>query len=149
MKRFIFPLEHVLDYRRVHLQIEESKLQQLHAELNGIEGHAAALAADLAMSQRALVTAPSVTATEFATLDTFRRYTAFETVRADRARVDCRRRITVQTDAALQRRRDVRLLENLRDRRLRTWKAGLEKEIQQQAEESFLARVARRSVRPS
>jgi len=147
MKKFIFPLKRVLDYRRVHLQIEESKLQQLHAELNGIDAHAAALAADLALSQRALVTAPSVTATEFATLDAFRRYTAFETVRADRARIDCRRRITVQTEAVTQRRRDVRLLENLRDRRLRTWRAGFDREIQQQAEESFLARTVRASAR--
>jgi hypothetical protein len=48
-----------------------------------------------------------------------------------------------------QRRRDVRLLENLRDRRLRTWKAGLDREIEQQAAESFLARVARGAGRPS
>jgi hypothetical protein len=149
MKRFIFPLERVLDYRRVHLQIEECKLEQLHAELNGIDAHASALAADLALSQRALVTAPSVTAMEFATLDAFRRYTAFETVRADRARVDCRRRLTAQREAVTQRRRDVRLLENLRDRRLRTWKAGLDREIEQQAAESFLARVARGAGRPS
>ncbi len=145
MTKFTFPLNRVHEYRRSQARLEEAKLEQLHAEMRAIEDRQFALAAELAESQQRLLTAASATASELATLDSFRRYTAFAAVRAERARVECEHLIKLQIDAVTRRRRDVKLLDNLKDRRLRVWKQGLEKEIAQQAEESFISRVVRES----
>lgn len=143
MKKFSFPLSRVHDYRRTQARLEESKLEALHGEMRAIENRELTLLAELAESQQAVLTASSATGLDFATLDAFRKYTAFEGVRTERARVECAQRIKLQIDVVTRRRRDVKLLDNLKDRRMRVWKQELEKEVAQQAEESFMSRTAR------
>ena len=53
---------------------------------------------------------------------------------------DCRERIRHQTSITADRRREARLLERLKERRLATWQSAYDRELQEQAEEAHLAR---------
>jgi hypothetical protein len=43
MRKFRFPLDRVMDWRRTQARIEEAKLEQLHGEVRGIEARQAEL----------------------------------------------------------------------------------------------------------
>ena len=107
-------------------------------ELRGLEGRASALNAERAASESALLSASSTFGEELAALDTFQRFTVAEQGRLAAKRADCSQRIAVQTEVVAARRRDVRLLERLKEERLRAWRAGLSREVDAQAEEAYL-----------
>jgi hypothetical protein len=139
MKKFNFPLSRVMDWRRTHVQLEQAKLERLHAELHGLEGRAAILRTDVDKSHRALVISRAATGAELAALDAFRRAAAAQCALLETAAIGCRKRIATQMDIIVQRRREVRLLERLHDRRFTEWTADYAKEIDQQADELHLA----------
>ncbi len=140
MKKFHFPLDRVLDYRTTQVRIEEARLENLHAELHQVKAREAAIQAECEEAQTALATAASVTGVEFAALEHYRRAAANQSARLLQARMDVNRRIAQQMQTVAQRRRDARLLERLRERRVSEWKYAFDRETQQQAEEAFLAR---------
>jgi hypothetical protein len=144
MKKFAFQLNRVMDWRRSQARAEEVKLERLHAELRAIDVRDANLKQERAESERTLLAAPVATGCELAALDVFQRYTEAERTRIARARADCNRRIGAQWEVVNVKRRDVRLLERLKDRRLKTWVAELGREIDQQADEAYLAKWNRR-----
>jgi len=140
MKKFAFPLERVLDFRRTQARVEEIRLEQLNTEIRGIEARQAALDAQRRGSETAVLSGPGATGLELAELDRFRRFVSAERSRLERQRSDCAGRIAAQIQAVAQKRRDVRLLERLRDRALSSWKVELGREIEAQAEEAHRAR---------
>lgn len=140
MKRFHFPLDRVLDYRQAQVRIEEAKLERLHAELYAIKAREAALAAERDQARSALVAAASASGEEFAALEHYRRAAARQLARFEQQRLECNQRIAGQMQALARRRREARLLEKLRERRLGEWKYAFAREIEQQAGEAFLAR---------
>ena len=143
MKKFEFPLGRVMSWRQTLERVEESKLQTLYVELRSIEASEASLSAERESSQNAVLARTSVTGSELATLDAFRRFAVAEHTRLEQRRADCAKRIAAQVQVVAQKRRDVRLLEQLRSSRLTTWRRELEREIDSQAEEAYLARWSR------
>jgi alpha-galactosidase/6-phospho-beta-glucosidase family protein len=143
LKKFDFPLGRVMNWRQTMAQVEESKLQNLYAELRSIEASEAELVAERESSQKSVTLAASVTGSELAMLDTFRRYAVAEHTRLEQRRADCVKRIGTQVKEVAQKRRDVKLLEQLRSSRLTTWRRELEREIDSHAEEAYLARWSR------
>ena len=146
MKKFSFPLARVEEWRRTHVQLEQAKLERLHAELKSIEVRAALLRADVERSHKALVISRAATGAELAALDAFRRSAAAQCGHLETAAVGCRKRIAVQMDVLVQRRREVRLLERLHERRFTAWNAEYSKEIDAQADELHLATRARTAL---
>ena len=140
MKTFHFPLEGVLSYRRTQVRVEEAKLERLHHELRAIQGHEATLHQEREQARTALVTARSAMGAEFAALEHYRHAAARQFLRLEQAQADCNQRIASQMDALAQKRRDARLLEKLRERRLEEWRYSFSRETETQAEEAFLAR---------
>jgi hypothetical protein len=143
LKKFDFRLDRVMSWRQTMAQVEESKLQNLYAELRSIETCEAELVAERERSQQSVVSAASVTGSELAVLDAFRRYAMAEHTRLEQRRADCMKRIGAQVQVVAQKRRDVKLLEQLRLSRLTTWRRELEREIDSHAEEAYLARWGR------
>ncbi len=143
MKKFEFPLGRVMSWRQTLQQIEESKLQNLYAELRSIEASEAALLEERESSQKTVLARASVTGSELATLDAFRRFAVAEHTRLEQRRAECVKKIAAQVLVVAQKRRDVRLLEQLRSSRLTTWRRELEREIDSQADEAYLARWRR------
>jgi hypothetical protein len=143
MKKFEFPLSRAMSWRQTMAQMEESKLQNLYAELRAIEASEVALVAERERNHNSVVAAASVTGSELAALDAFRRFAVAEHTRLELRRADCVKRIASQVQVVTQKRRDVRLLEQLRSTRFVTWKREMEREIDLQAEEAYLARWSR------
>jgi hypothetical protein len=140
MKKFEFPLGRVMSWRQTQQQLEEGKLQNFYAELRAIDSKEAALMAERARSEKAVLAADSVSGFELATLDAFRRFTVAEHTRLEQRRAECSKRIAAQVQVVTQKRRDVRLLEHLRGTRLTHWRHEVNREIDMQAEEAYLAR---------
>lgn len=143
MKKFDFPLGRVLNWRQTVQHVEEGKLQNLYAELRAIESSEAALQAERASGEKAVLAAVSVTGEELAALGAFRRFVVAEHTRLEQRRADCVKKIAAQAQVVAQKRKDVRLLEHLRGSRLQTWKRELERDIDMQAEEAYLSRWSR------
>src|SRR5689334_2107918 len=110
MKKFTFPLDRVLDWRRTQARIEEAKLEALHAEAAAIDARQAALDRESSESELSLVAAAMVTAVELAAGSAFRRFAALERGRLEAHREDCRRRVDAQMQLVTVKRREVRLL---------------------------------------
>jgi hypothetical protein len=144
MKTFQFPLAQAMEWRRTRVRIEEASLEKLYAELRDLEGAAARLIEEQAQSERTLFAEASVMGSELANLHDFKRWVKTECARLQEASTGCLKRITAQRETVVQKRRDLRLLERLHHRKLAEWKKDLAKEIDQQAEELNLGKLARR-----
>jgi len=144
MKNFQFQLAQAMEWRRTRVHIEEAKLEKLYAELRDLEAGAARIIEEQAQSERTLFAGPSVMGSELAVLDDFKRWVKTECARLQEASTGCRKRIAAQLEMLVQKRRDLRLLERLHDRKLAEWKKDLAKEIDQQTEELNLGKLARR-----
>jgi hypothetical protein len=140
MQRFRFRLESVLAWRRLHLELEETKLQRLFGELRQVGLAGERLEEEKAQEERAVLYSPSVEARELAALESYRLHVAREKERLAKLRADCEGRIAAQRAQVLKAERDVRLLEKLREKRLAEWQAAGDREQEALASELFLAR---------
>jgi flagellar export protein FliJ len=140
MKKFHFPLDRVMDWRRTQTRIEEAKLERLHREIRGIQARQAELDGQRTESEKALHGAASVTGLQLAELDAFQRFSVAENARLERQRTECGQRVAAQIQLVAEKRRDVRLLERLKEQRLKTWNSELGREIDAQADETYLAK---------
>jgi flagellar export protein FliJ len=140
MRSFQFRLETVLGWRRLHLELEETKLQRLFEELRQVDLAENRLDAEKAEADRAVPYSASAEAQELAALDRHRLHVAREKGRLRQERADCQRRIAAQREQVLKAERDVRLLEKLRERRLVEWQTAAGREQEALASELFLAR---------
>lgn len=146
MKKFSFPLDRVLSWRQTQARIEEANLARLHAELHELDLRCAALDHSVQDAHVKLLAAPSTTPGEIGALEHFRASASAQTRFLLQSRRSLEEKVVRQTQAVLERRREARLLEQLRDRRWNSWQAATVREIDQQAEESFLARLTRDAV---
>jgi hypothetical protein len=146
MKKFTFPLDRVMSWRRAQARLEEAKLARLYTDLRRIDVRESALREDRAQSERTLLSAPATTGFDLAALDAFHRFTREESARLERARVECRQRIASQSQVVTAKRRDLRLLERLKEQRLKAWQIEYGREIAVQADEAFLAKRARSTL---
>jgi len=145
VKAFSFALERVLDWRRVEALLEENKLEQIWARVRSLAGQDAELERGLAvaedeLSARARTPGESLSAAELWALTAFRRHIANQRVRLAAERAGFDRQMEAQTAALARKRREVKLIENLRERKRAAWTAELDREIAQQAEESHRAK---------
>ncbi|MGH9559147.1 MAG: hypothetical protein ACRD30_07890 [Bryobacteraceae bacterium] len=143
MKKFSFPLGRVKDWRETQARIEESKLERLYAELRAIDAQDAVLREQRSQSEKSVLSASANTALELSALHSFCRFAVAEHTRLEHARADCAKRIAAQIQAVASRRRDVKLLERLKDQRLARWQADLSREIDAESDEAFLAKWSR------
>ena len=139
MKKFDFPLRRVLDWRVTQVRLEESKLERLYAELRAIDCSEAALKLERSAAERAVLTGAN--GADLRALDSFRRFAVSERTHLEKLRADCSRRIAAQIQTVAAKRREAKLLERLRERRRAVWTRQWNRELDAQADESFLARL--------
>jgi|SRR5580698_3792600 flagellar FliJ protein len=140
MKKFDFPLDRVMDFRRTQVRIEEAKLEVLYTGLRAIDAREVALIQQKAKSEKALKSADSVTGQDLQLFDSYGRAMREELKRMDKTRVECRKRIAAQLAVVVVKRREVKLLEHLKEQKLDKWEEEMSKEIDSQAEEAYLAK---------
>jgi flagellar export protein FliJ len=143
MKKFDFPLARAMDFRRMQARLEEIKLEELYAELRAIDQREVALIQEKVQAEKALKSAKSVTGFDLEVFDAYRLSTKEDQKKMDKARADCRKRIDAQLAVLTVKRRDVKLLEHLKERRFEKWEKEMFKEIDQQADEAYLAKFGK------
>ena len=140
MKKFTFTLEKVLAWRRIQVQIAEAELERLHAELRGVDAAQKHLQQEGERVERDFLEAASATAPEFVALGEFRKHVDEEETRIAKRRVEMAETIAQHATLITAKRRDLKLLEKLKEQRLHSWTEEVNKETAQLAEESYLAR---------
>ncbi len=143
MKRFHFPLQTALRWRNERAQAEEMKLERLIAERQAHEKALTTLLDRRARAERSVLEAPYVEACDLSALDAFRLQASAESVRIRARAAACDARIVTQRLALVEARRQARLLDNLREKRLHEWSHSFDAELEQNAGELFLAAQVR------
>lgn len=146
MKKFHFPLERVLGFRRLQRDIERAQMEKALAEVRRIEEIGLEIRHEAESTARDVVNraghAP-LDGTQLMGLDGYRAY-----LKRLAAEVEAHRR-RAEVAAGNQRlklveaERRTKILEHLEEKSRRAWTASLNKEIEDFAAEAFLARRAR------
>lgn len=144
MKKFQFPLAQAMEWRRTSLRLEEAKLQAIYGELAALQTRAVKLREAQTLAEKTLAEAASVTGAELRRLDVFAQAAKLELARLQEAAAVCQKRIAAQMDTVIQKRRDLRLLERLHERKLAEWKADFARELDKEAEELHLSKFSAR-----
>jgi flagellar export protein FliJ len=140
MKKFAFPLGRVMDFRRMQARVEEIKLESLYAGLRALDSREAVLIEQRMQSEKALKSAASVTGDELAAFSAYGVAMKQEQKRLDKVRTECKKKIEAQLAVVTVKRREVKLLEQLKEQRFKKWEKEMFKEIDQQAEEAYLSK---------
>jgi flagellar export protein FliJ len=140
VRKFQFRLEQVLAWRRAESEVVEYKLRRLSLELDQIERSRAQVALDRTTAERGLLRASAVSgadlsahAAHLAGLD------RQEQVLRQRREVQ-ERLVSEQHQRLTEARRRLRLLEKLKVRTFAEWRAAADRELEEFAAESHLAR---------
>jgi hypothetical protein len=140
MKKFVFSLDRILAWRRPQARREEIKLAHLHAEHHALDARRLAVAAQRDEAAAEVIALPRIAGDDLGALNGVHRHAAAEGERIAQARAGCERQIAVQTEVLTAHSRRVTLLEKIKQRRLSAWSQEMDREINQQAEESHLAK---------
>lgn len=140
MKKFRFPLDKLLNYRRSRLSEQQAALERLLAGKAALEARRAALEREERLVMDALRRMPVLGAENLLAADGFRRFAALESARLLGVVRQFVSRIEAQRAAVVAARREVEVLERLRERRLNAWRQEVDRQTEQQVAELVIAR---------
>lgn len=144
MKRFVFPLERVLEWRRIRAEMEQSRLERLLGEQRRLEEAAAELAAALEEARGALsrqaAAGVAIDAAALAALEEFAAGARIQQEMFRRRQAELAGRIQAQRARLAAAQRDLRLMEKLRERARSAWELDYARELEKLASELYLAR---------
>jgi hypothetical protein len=144
MKSFQFPLAKALEWRRVQLELEEARYKQLLSDLAGLDRRRAEIEASGIHAEMQLRGWNPVVAGDLTALGNFRLRVKSQETEIARLRVESAKKLGEQQKVMLEARRRCSLLERLKERRLAEWTKDRDRELDEIAAESYLARWARR-----
>jgi flagellar export protein FliJ len=139
MARFEFSLERVLRWRSVELAAEEAKLKQLVQEQLHLQSVLADVSAERSKLISSLGSMPNLSGDDFRTLTACGLRLRRTAENLGQQLLRCGRDLGVQRKKYGEAKRRVRLLEELKGRRLREWKYEEAVMLEELASESFLA----------
>jgi flagellar export protein FliJ len=139
MKSFQFRLAAALRLRETQAQIEQTKLAQLLAEEQKIKNFLDALQEERRNELSRLHGAKEVSALELRSLSSFLVGLESRTLDLQNALAKQSRIVQEQRLRVLRAQRNVRLLIKLREKKLREWTAEAEREIENIAQDAWLA----------
>jgi hypothetical protein len=145
MKKFSYPLERVLSWRRTQARLEEAALARLRGEIQALDAQQAALNESVQVAQAGLLAIAWAAPIEIGAMERFRMSATAQTHQLQRERQAMEKKLVHQTRAVMERRREAQLLQQLRDKRYKSWQAEETREVDGLAEESYLARLIRSS----
>ena len=123
MNTFRFPLQRVLDYRRLQFQIAESECKRAGAKVHSIQAQRAALAYQKAETRKAFANLPEVLGSDLTALPGWYRWTEDEAGRLGRLEQIAAQELQKRRQGLVDAQRTVRLLEKLHDKRRAEWQA--------------------------
>lgn len=143
MKAFKFPLEKVLGWRHLQMRAEEEKLTVLQQHLALLNRRAHSLATAELNTKLRILKMDSVQGSELNALASFQERLKKERALVAGEKAQCEKRLAAQRVRLLKARKDYRILEKLRDRRLEEWTYSFNRELENDAADAYLAKLAR------
>lgn len=140
MKKFRFPLEKLRAWRRSRFEAEEASLQALLAEQRRIQVQRERLAGEMDASLHQLAAKQTACAEELLALNSFCLYAQHEERRLELTQRQIGQEIGKQRERLMEARRDVELLDLLREKRLAQWALEADKEQENMVAELVVAR---------
>jgi flagellar export protein FliJ len=140
MTTFKFRLKRVLDWRRTQLELAEVQYKQQAAELAALDRARAELEAEGVRTEYQVRSWNPVAAQDLAALGAFRVRVQEREIQIDMQRAECARKLEDRQRAMMEARRRCTLLERLEQRRFAEWRSSCDKELEELASESFLAK---------
>jgi len=140
MKPFRFRLEKVLAWRGTEMELEQYRTRRLAMELEEIERARAQLAVDRTAAERAILGAGSIDGGDLAAHAAYLARVVRQERQLQRRRLEQEQRLKEQHQRLMEARRRLRLLEKLKARRREEWLAETNRELEEFAAESHLAR---------
>jgi len=137
---FRFSLEKALGWRRSELELAEIKFQQLTAAVAAVDKALAELETAGIRAEILVRDWSPVCGRDLAALGSFRLHVRKKNTELAARRAECAGRLAAGRSAMLEARRRFRLLERLNQRRFEDWRLARDKELEELASESYLAR---------
>ncbi len=139
MKRFRFQLQTAMDWRQRRMEFEQAALEELENSRRQLQSELKESLENWQRSQEATVLAQQVRAEDLRALGTYRLALDALQLRLQRSISALEVKIAAQRKKLVEATRDYRLLEKLKDRKVAEWRKELEKELENQASELYLA----------
>jgi flagellar export protein FliJ len=140
MKAFRFPLDRALHLRRMQLEMEQVKLQQIQSEVLRIGNSVAALEQFGVETRKWISGNASLDSGNICTVSDFQQRSRQVVVAMERRTSDLQTQAEAQKAKALEARRKVKLLETLRESRQVEWLSEVDREQETFAADAYLAR---------
>ena len=140
MSPFRFRLQKVLEWRKARLDLEEMNYRRHATILAEVDRQAAEVRASGVTAEREVREWTPVAGLELDALGAFRLRVKGKEGELAATRAEAVKRLAAQQQVMLEARRKLRLLERLKERRRGEWRAAVDKETEETAAESYLAR---------
>jgi flagellar export protein FliJ len=149
MKAFAFPLQRILEYRRQQAGVEQTRLETLLRQVRELDDEIATLASQKAQLRDDIRSGNLAAGYELGAASRFEAFLSRQQMQLEKRKAEAQASSENQRRVAVEAQRKVKLLERLRDRRMTEWTAACDRELEEIAAESHLARLMseRRSVR--
>jgi hypothetical protein len=149
MTSFQFPLQRALDWRRTQLELAEARLHQQLAALAELDRARAGLEAEGDRTEVEVREYNPLAGQDLTALGSFRLLLQARQKEIAGRRLECEWELAARKSALLEARRRCRLLEQLKETRWAEWQLARDRELEELASESYLARWVRRAERPA
>lgn len=142
MKSFEFRLQRVADFRQQQLDVAKNQLEILLAALQQVEAECGTIEQQRSEALRTIESNTSLKGEDVLALATYQGYLSRRETSLKQEKIELTSKVEQQRAAVVQKEREVRLLDRLKDRRLGEWTAAAERELEALAAESYMARLA-------
>lgn len=139
MKKFQFPLESALVWRRQREQAVRARLEELAGKKAQLQQHSSELESEFLAAQTQTLESKTVASEQLAALDGFRRASEMRQHRIAGEIANLEGEIEKQRAELVEAGRQTKLLEKLRDRQFAAWKHQAAQVLEQEASELYLA----------
>ena len=146
MKAFRFPLQRVLEWRSLQLRVEEEKLAALQQQLTSLLQLREKLAAARNRSESHLFASGTAAGSDLQSWALYQARLAKQQEILKGQLAQCEKLILEQRQRLLKARTDHRVLEQLKERRLRQWVYLNDREVEDTANEVYLAKWTREDL---
>ncbi len=136
MKRFLFPLQRVLVYRRSQADFEKARLVTLEEELNQLRHQLDSLNQSFLAELRTVLPNPHARAE----LGRYRMVVETQAIQINQKMVDKQSQIAKQKEFYVKANQASEVLTKLKDKQKRNWDQDLQKELDSLAMDSYLSR---------
>jgi flagellar export protein FliJ len=140
MTTFRFPLKRVLDWRHTQLELEEARYKQQAAVLAELDRAGAEIEGEGIRAEVQVRKWDPISGFDLEALSRFRARVKSRQAQVAAQRADCAKKMAGQQKAMLEARRRCKLLERLEERKLAEWQAARDRELDELATESYLAK---------